>query len=229
MQQAGVRPRENTPWRKGQCSTGIWSSGQALSLPSAETLEKRLAESSSSDRRGWGGHWAHLRHPSCSELHSCISARCSAGRRNTHTGETCKSYLCPAVERWMCRFLWNICGFSQPCMDTCKLLPSWIGKCVFPLEFQTEWAIPATLSMRPGQKWTRSMLVRGYVLTMGPGSPSKFFSPIQCFIHLLTQCKPDGKCCPSLSACYSLHGEGIHVYKPGRNLLAILALGWTCR
>lgn len=87
MQQAGVRPRENTPWRKGQCSTGIWSSGQALRLPSAETLEKRLAESSSSDRRGWGGHWAHLRHPSCSELHSCISARCSAGRRNTHTQE----------------------------------------------------------------------------------------------------------------------------------------------
>lgn len=149
--------------------------------------------------------------------------------KHTHTGETCKSYLCPAVERWMCRFLWNICGFSQPCMDTCKLLPSWIGKCVFPLEFQTEWAIPATLSMRPGQKWTRSMLVRGYALTMGPGSPSKFFSPIQCFIHLLTQCKPDGKCCPSLSACYSLHGEGIQVYKPGRNLLAILALGWTCR
>lgn len=69
--------------------------------------EEAWQKAASSDRMGWGLEWAHLRHPSRCKPHSCISARCSAGKRNTHTYTQDLSYLCPAVERWLCRFLWN--------------------------------------------------------------------------------------------------------------------------
>lgn len=188
--------------------------------------EEAWQKAASSDRMGWGVEWAHLRHPSRCKPHSCISAKCSTGKRNTHTHT--KELSLPSSEKMTVQiFMKYLGGLSQPCMDTCKLLPSWIGKCVFPLEFPSKWAIPATLSMRSWQKWTGSMLADTglYAQTVGPGSPSEFLSPIQCFIHLLTQCKPDCKCCPSPSACCSLHGEGIQAYKPRRHLLAIVAQG----
>lgn len=119
--------------------------------------EEAWQKAASSDRMGWGVEWAHLRHPSRCKPHSCISARCSAGRRNTHTHT--KELSLPSSGKMTVQiFMKYLGGLSQPCMDTCKLLPSWIGKCVFPLEFPSKWAIPATLSMRSRQKWTGSML-----------------------------------------------------------------------
>lgn len=136
---------------------------EALRLPSVETLEKRLAGSCQQQQEGLRGALSPSQTPQllwAAQLH--LSQMFCRQEKHTHP---CKSCLCPAVERWLCRFLWNISGLSQPCMDICKLLPSWIGKCVFPLEFQTEWAIPAALSMRSWQKWTGTMHVATWLCT----------------------------------------------------------------
>lgn len=164
MQQAGVRldeEKHTLEKRAMQHWNLVLRAGRLWVSPQYRPLRRGLTES----WIGWGVDWAHLRHPRWSELHSCIPARCSAGKRNTHIHAGVKLCLPSSGKMTVQIFMKYISGLSQPLMDICKLLPSWIGKCVFPLEFQIEWAIPATLSMRSWVKWTWSMLVDTWLCT----------------------------------------------------------------
>lgn len=188
--------------------------------------EEAWQKAASSDSMGWGVEWAHLRHPSRCKPHSCISARCSAGRRSTHTHTQDLSYLCPAVERWLCRFLrntlvvfpslaWTLANFCLPELE--NVFFHWNFQVSEQFQLHYQWDHD-----KNGQdQCCRYRAMPNY----GTWEPFRVSHPIQCFIHLLTQCKPDCKCCPSPSACCSLHGEGIQAYKPRRNLLAIVAQG----
>lgn len=138
---------------------------EALSFPWAETLEKRL------DRklpavRGGAERWTEPISDTPVAL-SCTAASQPdvQARETTHTRARAQLFLPSSGKMTVQIFMKYFSVLSQPCMDTCKLLPSWIGKCVFPLEFQTESAIPDTLSMRSRQKWTGSMHVDTWLCT----------------------------------------------------------------
>jgi len=114
----------------------------------------------------------------------------------------------------------------QPCMDCCKLLPSFtFGKCAFTLEPLSLGIIPVALSVRECQKQIGSSLADTWLCPHcgtweffpDPQPNSTLHSPPDCS----TGHKPDGEKIFSHLTRLSLLGEHIKAYKSGRNRVPI--------
>ena len=211
-------------------------------FPSIEVFNNRLDKNlPAMTGWGWGVGWSPSQAPRCAagEAQLLLAAQLhltdvlQSREMDTHTRfllpiqDLFKISLPSNGKTTMQIFMKYINGLSLPCMDPCKLLPSWIWKMCFyigisELASNSSSTIDEIMTKMDGIITCRCMAM--YKLQDLETLPS---SSVQLNVSFTAWLNANQmvKAVSSPYACCSLHGEGIQAYKPGRNWVTILVIG----